>query len=331
MTGILDQREAASIHLALAASSGADLADPCAAAIAAGCTTAEIEAVAALAGATIDVTALGTNPPAAVGAPVWTERHELDLAGQRSAVVRRRGAERNALLLCHSAGLDHRMWAPVVAALPADTDVVAFDMRGHGTGRPLARFEVVACADDAVAVLDALAVSRVHVAGVSLGGAVAQEFALRHPERAVGLTLMATLGRGGEALRQRAAAADTAGLAAQVAETLSRWFSPGALAVNAPYVRYARQQVLDWTVDAWREVWTGLAGVDTLDRLGAVAVPTLCIAGEQDTSTPPPVLQSLRDAIPGGRLVTVPGPHLFVLEDPGRTAALLAEHHERVR
>ncbi|ORW00930.1 alpha/beta fold hydrolase [Mycobacterium kyorinense] len=83
----------------------------------------------------------------------------------------------------------------VMAPLAERFGVVAMDLRGHGRGLPLTRterFSIVQCADDAAALLDALALDRVVVCGYSLGGPVGLEFARRHRDRVAGLVLQAT-------------------------------------------------------------------------------------------------------------------------------------------
>lgn len=278
-------------------------------------------------GTTIDAQTVTVSLGAEAGSDIWPQRTVLDIGGQSTMVVHRPTGVGPTMVLCHGAGLDHGMWAPIVSELSADIDVVAYDLRGHGQNRPLATFSFAACVADLVAILDWLCIAQIHLVGVSMGGVVAQEFAIRHPHRIAGLTLIATLGHGGETFRQRATAPDQAGLAAQVPETLSRWFTVVALDKNGPAVQYARQQLLRWTVNAWREVWSAMAEVETIDHLPSIGAPVLCIAGEADVSTPPSVVRALSDLMPKARFRIVPGSHLFVLESPQQTAALLVEQH----
>jgi len=77
------------------------------------------------------------------------------------------------LVLLHAIGLDRHSWDPVIAALPATMGAIACDLRGHGSaeGNPPTTLE--AHADDLLAMLDAFAIDRAHIAGISYGGAVA--------------------------------------------------------------------------------------------------------------------------------------------------------------
>lgn len=270
-----------------------------------------------------EVTAAGLRP--------WTERTDVDVRGYTSTVARRRGTSQSPLVLCHSLGTDHRVWEALVAALPPHVDVIAFDVRNHGPQRGIATdFTVPTAVDDLVWLLDRLEVDKCYLAGISMGGFIAQEFAVQQRDRLVGLSLMATRGKGARTGEDRAAAGERDGIASQLAVTLSRWFSPGFLAVNGPEVRHVRRLLLDWNVEAWARGWRAIGSANAVGRLALSTVPTLCIAGESDASSPPHVLQAIADVLPNSSMRVVPGPHLFPVEQPGSVAALLAEHFDAV-
>lgn len=260
----------------------------------------------------------------------WTSRTERESGGTTVVVARRAavtGTSDAPLVLLHSLGTDHRLWEPVVERLPGDLEVIAVDLRGHGPRRRAARtFSMGECAQDVLAVLDDLGVERAHLCGVSMGGAIAQEVAAQAPARLASLTLVACRGKGGPHGEARAAAAEEHGLDAQVGTTLSRWMSASVLAENGPWVRYLRRAVTAWDVEAWAQAWRGLGATNTIGRLAGLPVPTLCLAGADDVSTPPLIMQGIADVIPGARFATVPGPHLMVLEQPDVFAATVVEH-----
>jgi 3-oxoadipate enol-lactonase len=315
------------LRLALVAADGsAPVAPAVEAALAAGASPAEVVSVADLVPGGPGSVAWPESLTAALLAP-WTGRALVDVRGHRSAVARRRGSSPVPLVLCHSLGTDHRMWEPMVAHLPDSVDVVAFDVRNHGPDRSSATaFDVPVAVDDLVWLLDHLGIGTCYLAGISMGGFIAQEFAIRHQDRLAGLALMATRGKGAKTGEERAAAGERYGIASQLPVTLSRWFSPGFLAVNGPEVRHVRQLLLDWSVEAWASGWRAIGGANTVGRLALSPISTLCIAGESDASSPPHVLQAIADVLPDAALHVVPGPHLFPVEDPGPVAALLAEH-----
>jgi 3-oxoadipate enol-lactonase len=181
-------------------------------------------------------------------------------------------------------------------------------------------------AADLERLLDALGVPAVHLAGLSLGGSIAQEFALTRPDRLVALDLIATVAEPQPAFVERAAAAERDGMDGVLAGTLTRWFTPAALAANGWAVRYARDLLQRTDVGNWAASWRALAGVDTLPRLHTLALPVRVIAGELDPSSTPDGMRAISAAIPGAQFTVLPGaPHMLSLERPVHLAALLAE------
>ncbi|MFF1610346.1 alpha/beta fold hydrolase [Amycolatopsis sp. NPDC058278] len=149
-------------------------------------------------------------------------------ASDHETAVTARGTRGPAVVLVHSLGLDHRMWDPVLDRLAEGRRVFAYDVRGHGSaaGAPLP-FTMAATAADLLAVLDALEVDTAHVAGLSLGGAIAQTAAVAAPGRFASLAVLAAPDRPApEAFEERARLAETAGMTPLIEPTLERWFTP---------------------------------------------------------------------------------------------------------
>lgn len=262
--------------------------------------------------------------------PPGLQERSVALSDHRTMVIDR-PAEATAadgpLVLVHALGLDRRMWRDTIAALPTDRRVIAYDLRGHGSAgaaphvRSLPHF-----ADDLDDLLDRLEVARAHVVGLSLGGAIAQLYALARPHRVSALTLVATVAAPQPAFVDRGEAARAGGMAAVLAATLIRWFTPEALAVNGWPVRYAGDVVMRADPDTWAASWRALAEVDTLQRLRDLRMPTRLITGELDRSTPPQLMGTIADQIPGARLTVIEGgPHMLSLERPRELAAAIAE------
>ena len=252
---------------------------------------------------------------------MWTSRTEVTARGHRSVLAWRDGVG-IPLVFCHSVALDHRMWAPVVERLPG-VPVLAYDVRGHGPGPFDGVFDFAECALDLVAHLDQLGLDRVHLVGVSMGGAVAQEFAIRHGGRLAALTLLATGPRGRKASGDRAAVRDRADLEALVPATLARWFTPEFVAAGGTWVDYVRDRIAGADIGLWRAAWSALGRRDVTAALPGIRVPTVCVAARDDASTPFARLAEIADAIPGGRLVEIDGPHLAPIEAPAAVAAAI--------
>ncbi len=248
-------------------------------------------------------------------------------ASDHATTVTLRGSRGPAVLLVHSLGLDRRMWDPILDRLAAGRRVFAYDVRGHGTaaGAPLP-FTMAATAADLVAVLDALDLDTAHVAGLSLGGAIAQSAAVAAPERFASLTLMAAPDRPNpEAFEDRARIAEAEGMSALVGPTLERWFTPAALEAEADGVRYARECVERFDPVTWASIWHGYGGLDVFERLRGFPAPALALAGEADASIPVDGMAAIAARIGGGaKFEVVPGaPHIQPLERPDEVADAL--------
>ena len=232
------------------------------------------------------------------------------------------------LVLIHSLGLDWRMSRDMLPRLAQHGRVLAYDLRLHGvaTNAPLDSFTLETCADDLARLLDALSLDSAHVVGFSLGGAVAQVFALRHPARLKALGLVCTMATSnGSTYLERARSAELHGMETQVAPTMQRWFNTPELAKNDWAVRYAREQIRRVPPERWARYWRGLNQVHTLDQLDAIAVPTTVIAGGDDRSTPPDSMQSIAASIPQAAFHVVPeAPHMIGLTAPEAVARLIS-------
>jgi pimeloyl-ACP methyl ester carboxylesterase len=115
-------------------------------------------------------------------------------------------------------------------------------------------------------------------------------------------------------------------MAAQVPESLARWFLPESVARNVWGVRYARSRVLRMRVEDWAASWRTMADLDVEDRLGELTMPSLVVSGAQDLSSDPGHMRELADGLPRSRFVSVdPGTHMAVLEQPEPVTAALRD------
>ncbi len=231
-------------------------------------------------------------------------------------------------VLIHSLGGDWRVWRDVIPPLTEEYRAIAYDLRGHGYASNAPKIEAMQTyVDDLARLLDQLNLRRVRLAGLSLGGAIAQMFALQHPERITSLALLSTMEHGTrESYRGLAESAERDGMAAQVATCLLRWLSPEIVAENPWYVRYLRERIIRAQVPNWAAAWRTLAEFDMSTSLGELRVPTHLIAAECDgQTTGPQVMQAMADRIPEAKFSLVAGsPHLSTLVKPHEVATLLA-------
>jgi 3-oxoadipate enol-lactonase len=228
------------------------------------------------------------------------------------------GGDLPPVVLLHAIGLDHQMWRDVIPHLAKTNRVIAYDLRGHGAAAYATPAEnMYTYVEDMLELMDALNIPHASIAGLSFGGAVAQCVAVSNPERIDMLVLIATTAWAQPGFTDRALAAETQGMQAQLSPTLTRWFTPGALAVNSWPVRYAREKIIRAQVRDWAATWRAFSSIDVAKLLVGIRLPTLLIAGEHDPSTPPELMKKLSEHIQNSEFHVISGaPHMISLECP---------------
>ena len=243
------------------------------------------------------------------------------------------------LLLLHAFPLDHSMWERQTS-LADHLRIIAPDLRGFGASDAASPESIAQMADDAVALLDALHVTRpAVVCGVSMGGYVAQHVAARHPDRVASLVLVDTKLEA-DTSETRAARVDLAakvgrlGLSILADLMIPRLLAPVAL--NADPKTTARHRdnkavlqrmIVEQRVGTIQAVLAALGDrPDMTEAMRHVRVPTLLVVGAEDQITPPACLEAAEELIPAARLLIVPhAGHLVPLEAPEVFNAALLE------
>ncbi len=241
------------------------------------------------------------------------------------------------LLLIQGMSASHLAWGPPFSSLlESDFDVISFDNRGIGLSSPVTEaFSIAEMAADTAGLLDALEIETAHVMGISMGGMIAQELALAHPQRLRSLTLGCTY-CGGEG-SQLMDPADFQGLVeAMGSGDAQRVFramyelnlSPGFRAEES---RYADFVAMAEALPAPRETIglqvQAITTHDTNTRLPGISAPTLVIHGTVDRVLGYPNGPLIASLIPGARLETLEEiGHMFWWEQPERAAELVREH-----
>ncbi len=231
------------------------------------------------------------------------------------------------LVLIHGTPLDLRAWSGLQPLLRSHFRVISYDLRGHGSARDSPAFGYPALSRDVIALLDRLGIERAHLLGHSYGGQVAQTAALTYPERVSALTLICTRSSPVAAMGAVAEQVERLDGAGAVPGTLTRWFSPAAIAEDRPSVRYARSCITDIDDRVWASALRTIAAFDVLHRLGDVDVPVHLVAAEHDAISTPAVMGDMTARLRHGRLAVLPGAwHMAPVEFPGRVAELLLPH-----
>jgi 3-oxoadipate enol-lactonase len=231
-----------------------------------------------------------------------------------------------AVLLVAGRGMTVEGWWATIPVLARSFRVITFDNRDTGRSSRMAwPYSVAQMADDAVAVLDAAGEQRAHVYGISLGSLVAQEVALRHPDRVQALVLGSSSAGGFaaymptqfvETFFARAGGmtveeADWAAVPITYAERTRRLHSERIFADIAHRASSPLQPI-----ESLRQA-AAVAAHDTYDRLNRIEAPTLVVHGEQDVVVRPANALVLAEKIPGAQLQTWPDAgHLYIIDEP---------------
>ena len=263
-----------------------------------------------------------------------------DIRGNKVHVLRR--GEGEPLLLIQGMSGNHLAWGePFLSDLERDFDVVAYDHRGVGRSSAVTDpFTITDLADDAAALIAALGWEAAHVVGISMGGMVAQELALRHPDRIRTLTLGCTYA-GGEGSALTSSQVSTKLADAMMAGDPDRAIatayevnvSPGYGADKSAYgTFYEMATALPTPVPVIMLQMQAIAAHNTLDRLEEISAPTLVIHGTVDEMLPYSNAVLIASKIPDAQLETLEGVgHMFWWEQPERSAAAIRSLVERSR
>jgi 3-oxoadipate enol-lactonase len=230
------------------------------------------------------------------------------------------------LLLIHGLGYARWGWEPVLPGLAERYDVILFDNRGIGhSDAPPGPYTVAQMAEDAVRVLDEAEVERAHVVGTSLGGMVAQELVLAHPDRVDRLVLACTTPGGAKAhpMPQQTVSLLAEAATLEPAVALRRFvenaLSPSTVAARPEVVERILQHRLATTQPpaAWAAQAAAGVAFDAYDRVAAAAAPTLVQTGTEDVVVDPRNSEILCELLRDATLVRFPVcGHLFFWERP---------------
>jgi len=245
----------------------------------------------------------------------WRSSGRTVFVGDQEFVVREAGPEgAPTLLLIHGlAGSSLAEWYRVGPTLAEKYRVIMVDYRSHGLA-PLARdrFEVDDLADDMAGVLDAIGVGRLSVIGYSMGGAIAQAFAHRHPRRVDRLALIATFTHHPQPHRfLRAAGA----LLARAWERLTGLGTPEVRssylritgAVEERHARWLWEETHRRDVDAGAQATLALLRFDSRPWIRRVEIETLVVIPTLDVLVPPSWQYELAAALPDATIVELVG------------------------
>ena len=246
-------------------------------------------------------------------------------AGEADLYYQVDGDGAQTLVLVNGVGDPLEGWANQLADfLAAGLRVVSFDNRGVGrSSQPPGPYTSAQMAADLHAVVTAAALDGFHLCGVSMGGVIAQEYALAHPGTLRSLVLANTFAAADPFTRSAflswAEVAEAAGMPMMMRAQAPWIFSPGFYAEAPGRVAELIAEAAESTqpAAAFAAQMAALVDHDARDRLAALATPTLVIAAEDDIIIRPALSRQLLQAVSGAAWAAVPGGHAAFWENPG--------------
>jgi len=224
------------------------------------------------------------------------------------------------LVLSHSIGTDHSMWAPQIADLLPYFQVLRYDTRGHGASdAPSGEYSIELLGNDLIALADALKISSFAFCGLSLGGAIGQWIAANLPGRIARLVLANTSPQFSPRSNwdTRISKVREGGMESITDLAMQRFFSPETLAQKNPYAASVRSVLSGTSPEGYLGCCAALRDMDHTSLLAKIAAPTMVIVGDRDVSTPwSGHGEILVREIPGAQVTHLPAAHLSNIERP---------------
>lgn len=228
------------------------------------------------------------------------------------------------MVFINSLGTDLRIWDDVLPLLEGDLSLIRYDKRGHGLSDATAGpYTIRHHTGDLETLLEHLEVDEVIVAGISVGGMIALDYAARNPQRVRALVLCDTAAKIGtaEGWNERIRAVREQGLAPMAESILARWFAP-SFSERRPADHHGYRNMLARSSrEGYIATCEALRDADLRESLSAIEAKALVLCGAEDVSTPPAVVRELAERLPDAQFDVIPeAAHLPCIEQPWATA-----------
>jgi 3-oxoadipate enol-lactonase len=231
------------------------------------------------------------------------------------------------LVFANSLGTDFRIWRDVVVRLAGDFSVLMYDMRGHGlsdTGTPPYRIEDLSA--DLAALIEHTGFGPAIVCGVSVGGLTAQSLAVERPDLVRALILCDTAPKVGtsESWDERTRVVREGGIEVIADKVLGGWLTEQWRTSEKAALAGYRNMLTRTPVDGYLGTVAALRAADLTEAVRTIAVPALCVVGEEDKTTTPEMVGAMAKSIPGARYEVIRNAgHIPSIEQPEALAAMI--------
>lgn len=236
-----------------------------------------------------------------------------------------------AIVLSHALGCDLGMWDEAAAQLTPGYTVLRYDHRGHGKSEVVpGPCSVEDMADDAAELIAAQIDGPVHFVGLSMGGMVAQQLAVRHPHLVTSIVVANSSSYCDDTARgmwrARIETALNQGMAAIAGGTMQRWFTPEFRGSAGGSSRVAALRAVLEAMDprAYAAACEAVSRIEFIGTNPLIACPALVIAGTRDEASPLAMSEAICRTISGAELATIEAAHLSAVERPVEFAVLVA-------
>lgn len=230
------------------------------------------------------------------------------------------GSGKPAIAFINSLGTDRRIWNHVVDALSGDYTLLTFDKRGHGLSdlaQPPYRIEDFA--EDLIGLIEHYSLKDVTLCGLSVGGLIALSTYQKRPDLIRGILFADTAHKIGtpEFWAARIEAVQANGIGSILEPIMSRWFTaPYRQDDNADYSGYCNM-LLRQPVGGYAGTCAAIRDADFTETAKQLDVPAHCVVGAEDGSTPPDLVRSLAELVPGCGFEIIDGAaHIPCVETP---------------
>ena len=232
------------------------------------------------------------------------------------------------VVFSNSLGANLSMWDPQLPEMQKRFRVLRYDTRGHGqsSGSPGA-YSIEQLARDLLALLDSLQIHRANFCGLSMGGMIGMWLGLNAPGRFEKIVLCNTGAKIGseKGWNTRIEVVRRDGVKAVAASVVERWFTPEFRARELQVWESALRMLEASPPEGYSACCAAVRDYDARDKISAILLPTLVIAGGKDTATPPTDGRFIAEQISGARYVELDAAHLSNIEASGRFTADLVQ------